>query len=426
MKFYLAVILLLVAPLSACTTKPSETWLFLVYLDGDNDLAASNRQDMEEMRLGANNAAIRLLVQFDQPNGIPAKRYEITNGEIRELENIGEVDMADGQTLTDFLLWAKTQVTDTPQHTVLILSDHGNGWDQTLGPSPANKIRPYSLFEDYDANKKRTPALHNHLVRDAVAKAEWSLDILGLDASIMGTIEAIYEFADLAPIVISSQEVGFADGWNYQRLLGDLSDNSAIDNETFATMVVNSYRDDFELDRYPAGIESRDQLYGIAAHRSAEIKSLTQAVATQSETWRTELADSDKRDALITTLKNARTEAQHIDFYNQPFVYVDLADLFVKTGNTDIPDLLEQSTIAAYHGKDRPNAHGLSIVFFQLPDAWNLTFDSNYKNWDAATQTGNKGKFINETSWDEMLYAYYKYAFPVCFDENGPKAAATC
>ena len=59
-------------------------------------------------------------------------------------------------------------------------------------------------------------------------------------------------------------------------------------------------------------------------------------------------------------------------------------------------------------GSARPGAHGISIVFFDLPDAitYNV-YDPNYKNYDASTDTGNKGAFITDFQWDEFLHAYY-------------------
>ena len=90
---------------------------------------------------------------------------------------------------------------------LLILWNHGNGWDQMDGPSSpvcANTgyaLSGRSLFYDDDNN---SPFLPNHCVKQAIQNANIKIDLLGLDASIMGTIEAWYEFKDLSEIIVSS------------------------------------------------------------------------------------------------------------------------------------------------------------------------------------------------------------------------------
>jgi hypothetical protein len=71
---------------------------------------------------------------------------------------------------------------------------------------------------------------------------------------------------------------------------------------------------------------------------------------------------------------------------------------------------MTDALIAEYHGKDRPGAHGLSIVFYQLPEAktYNV-FDPNYRNYDPATGTGNSSAFITRFNWDELVADYDKF-----------------
>ncbi len=396
--------------------QTGNTWTFIAYLDGDNDLADDLLSDMAEMKAGALSADIRVLALLDLPDGRTAKRYEIRQGVQTQLADIGELDMAAPETLTDFLVWAKQQI-DQPTHTVLLLADHGNGWDQLVGPSPpetplSQKTAARSMFVDWDNGSRRAMML-NHMIREAIEAADLSIDILALDASIMGTIEAIYEFANLAPLIISSQEVGYRDGWDYEYILKQLSKNTSITREAFSSLVVDSYERYFEQVVYPSGIEADDQRFTIATHRSDLIQQIAAAVEQLSIRLTTELNDETLQVDSMAKLSNARDSAEKIDRYIQPYVYVDLKDFVTKLGLTsEIPRLIDQATVASYSGKDRPNANGLSIVFYQFPNAYGLTYDSNYKNWDALSLTGNRGAFLNEFQWDEMLQVYYQAAFP--------------
>ncbi len=400
--------------LTACSDSSKSNWTILVYLDGDNDLAEANIEDMAEMQTGANNEQIRILVQFDRPDGIPAKRYEIQTGITTELEDIGEVNMADGATLTEFLHWGKSKLKDNNDHVVLILSDHGNGWDQGIGP-PSEKptISGRSLFVDWD-NGVNNVALHNHKVREAIEAADINIDILGLDASIMGTIEALYEFSSLADILISSQEVGEASGWDYEYILSRLSNNSSMSEEEFAKLVVESYENYFETRIYPEKSNTFDQRYTIAAHRSVNIEPIVNELDNIALNLLAGMSDDLLQDSLLEELDQARQNVQEIDKYNQFDVYIDVADFAqLLSYDTDLPQLVSSATIADYHGKGRPNANSISVVFFNPPDAWAYnTCDPHYKNWDELSVSGNKGKFINNTSWDEMLAQYYSLVIP--------------
>jgi len=135
-------ILLCIFAVACARSRSEKNWTFLIYLDGDNDLAAANIKDMAEMQAGAAGDNIRILVQFDQPDGITAKRYEIKNHITIELEDIGEVNMAERQTLTDFLLWTKTKNATQADHLILILSDFINEtqWDEMLAKYYQNVI----------------------------------------------------------------------------------------------------------------------------------------------------------------------------------------------------------------------------------------------------------------------------------------------
>jgi len=407
-------VLLFLLLLSCSNAVSNSNWTFLVYLDADNDLAPTALADLEEMRIGSKSDNIEIYLQLDLPDGITAKRYHIKNQKLTLLEDIGEVNMADGTTLTEFLLWGKSKISENNDHTILILSDHGNGWDQGIGP-PSGKpaLSSRSLFMDWD-NGVNNVALHNHKVREAIESADINIDILGLDASIMGTIEALYEFSSLADILISSQEVGEASGWDYEYIFSRLSNNSAMSEEEFAKLVVESYKNYFENHFYPEKPVAFDQRYTIAAHLSANIPIIVSELNNIALVLRAGMADDLSQNSLLEELDQARQNVQEIDKYNQFDVYIDIADFaqFLSYDN-ELPQLISHATIAEYHGKGRQNANGISVVFFNPPDAWIYnTCDSHYKNWDELSASGNKGKFIKETSWDEMLAQYYSLVIP--------------
>ncbi|MBI5016376.1 MAG: hypothetical protein HZB55_12925 [Deltaproteobacteria bacterium] len=381
----------------------------LVYLDGDNDLGDAALADLAEMEAVGSTAAVDVLVQLDLPNGVPAKRYRVVKGGRRELADLGEVDMAKPGTLTAFLKWGAAAAP--ARRTALVVWNHGNGWDQGDGPSPAAQRRLPSILRDDD---NQSPFLANYRVRGAIEAAGVALDLLGLDASIMGTLEAQYELRTVAPVLVTSQEVGETHGWDYTAILGGLTSKPEMGAEELSQLIVDAYRDFFENVFYPDPAHAGyDRRHSISALRTAPLGDLGQAVGGLARELGRLLGDPATRDATGTAIAVARRNVQAIDRYSQPYVYVDLFDLdrlLEPLSPTNIRPLIQAATIAEYHGDGRPNAHGVSIVFFQRPEAEAVgTFDTNYHDYDPQTGTGNKGEFLNAFGWDELLSAYYAW-----------------
>jgi len=399
--------------LTACGNSggSGSTWTILVYMDGDNNLSQAALDDLEEMKAVGSSDNVKIVVQLDLTNDITTKRYLVEKGSTKLIsDNLGELDMASPQTITDFLVWAKDAYP--ADSTVLILWNHGNGWDQGDGPSTSgvrsqgSGVKKRSILYDDDNNSR---FLSNFKVKNAIKEAGIKIDILGLDASIMGTIEALYEFRDLAPIIITSQEVGHSSGWDYKAILSRLEADPGMGTEDLSKVVVDSYRDFFEGTFYPQN-PYYERRHTISALRTTYMGQIAQEVDSLSGGLISLIDDSITRVDTLALIRTARQDAQAIDYYVQPYVYVDLKDLDRLLGkDTGISQLISDATIAEYHGPARPYAHGVSIVFFKMPEATGLTYDPNYKNYDPQTLTGNAGEFINLFRWDEFLQKYYTY-----------------
>ncbi|MBI5097013.1 MAG: hypothetical protein HZB32_05150, partial [Nitrospirae bacterium] len=218
-------------------------WTVMIYMDGDNNLSQAALADISEMEAVGSTRNVNIIVQLDLNGGITTKRYRIVKGSRELISDLGELDMANPQTLTDFLIWVKD--TYPADRAILILWDHGNGWDQGDGPSVPLQKTLYSVLYDDD---NHSAFLSNFKVTDAIKKSGLKIDLLGFDASIMGTIEALYEFRELTDIIITSQEVGESHGWDYESILSTLTVNPGMMPEDLATTIVDAYRDFFEND----------------------------------------------------------------------------------------------------------------------------------------------------------------------------------
>ncbi len=124
-------------------TEPAEgnTWLVMLYSDADDEVLEKDIfTDLNEAEAIDPSSRITVVAQIDRYKGAfdgdgdwnGARRIVVGHDSnldsigSQTVEDLGEVNMADGQTLVDFATWA---INSYPaDHYALILSDHGMGW----------------------------------------------------------------------------------------------------------------------------------------------------------------------------------------------------------------------------------------------------------------------------------------------------------
>lgn len=395
--------LLLILSMLSCSsdsTPPPKTWTILVYLDGDNNLSQAAIADLNELKKATSSPYINIIVQLDLPNSIPTKRYRIINNQLDPIADLGELDMSAEATITDFLKWGGT--TYPAERTVLLLWDHGNGWDQATTQKTAPK-NVASMFIDTDNNG---PFLANYKIRNAIKASGIKLDVLAFDGCSMGTLETLYEFRDVADVIISSEDLVSNYGWDYAGLISGLAAQPGMSVEEFGSLAVNVYRNFYE------NITGLEHSATISALRSSALQEIAEVVNSAAVDLISRIDNPLTRAETISLLSQARKNAQEIAREAPAYVYVDLLDLMMRLDPAStLPASMAKATIAEYHGSARPGANGIAIVFFLLPEAkmYN-SFDANYSNYNLTTKSGNKGEFIQSYNWDELLAAYYLYA----------------
>ena len=432
------IILCLLFILPSCQSGSSQpVWTVLVYMAGDNNLSNAANIDLLEMMTVGSDSNIRVVVQFDSSSNCAAEavnssgcvwRLSIEQGRAELIESLGERNMADPQTLTDFLVWAADRY---PSHRrALILWSHGNGYQKPkVGAVPArplparqagaggreSPLRTYSILQD---DTDGMPCcLSNAIVRQAIEATGMHFDLLGFDASQMGQIETAYEFRNVADLLVFSQETGQENGWDYAAILNELRQRPGTAAEALAETIVQSYRDFYEQSFYPFN-PSFEQYLTISAVRLGEdIEPLTSSVDDLAKSLTAAIQDPSTRDATVAAVGSAAAAAQGMDLLTSPYVYLDLFDLVDKLSEqpglnrsthnaiADLKALKDGVVIAEYHGIARPGASGLSIVFFKLPEAVNF----NIYDPDYVSGARNLG-FLNDTAWNEFLSAYYTAA----------------
>ena len=204
-------------------------WGFYVYMAGDNTLYDELTDDLNEMKMVGSNDNLEIVALTDKINDNDSHLYHVLKHNLVE-KNLSEVnstwqnelDMGNGDTLRDFLIWASDAFP--AKRKILIIWNHGSGWEKVAE----------------DGNSFLTvPEINNSLKEYRETTNESPFTLIGFDACLMGMFEIMYELKDHAEMIHGSEAYEPLEGWTYNNLLYKL--NKDLNNQDLAYNVVNDY-----------------------------------------------------------------------------------------------------------------------------------------------------------------------------------------
>ncbi|HEY1014813.1 MAG TPA: clostripain-related cysteine peptidase [Herpetosiphonaceae bacterium] len=434
-------------PSNAATPRPSrpeadpddQTWLIMMYQDADDEILEEDIfYDFNEAELVGSTDRVRVVAQLDRYDGAfdgdgdwtSTKRFlveqdnDLEKIHSKELADLGETNMADADTLIDFVKWAAA--TYPSDKYVLIMSDHGAGW-----PGGWNDPEPPTLgrhdiplaqsFGDMLFLMEFTEALDQIMAETDIGQFE----LIGFDACLMSQLEVYTAIAPYANYSVASQEVEPSLGWAYAAILGRLTDSPEIDGAELSRAIVDSY---IEQDQQIIDDEARakyvERMYDYTDETTAE-----QIAEEESKQITLTAVDLRKIPDVVGSLNNLVTvlagseqksvaaarryaEAFETVFDSElPKPYIDLGSfLKLLKSKSDDPDVdaaadelravIDSSIVQEKHGEDKAGATGIAIHFpnsklYKDPDA------------GAASYTQVANTFAQQSLWDDFLAFHY-------------------
>ena len=373
---------LIVLVLTACgrdnptdsTPGPSRSWTLLLYDDADFFNAYDPLEDFGREVWSGDDVAI--LVLADAEDG-PAVLGHIDSEHLPlKLQEMGEVNMGDPATLTDFLQYA---VEHYPaQRYILAFYDHGGGWQGTC-------------WDDTNG--------HDNLTMDEIRTSlatVGGVDLVLFSAPcLMGSVEAAYELRQGTEVYIGSENLSGYSLWS--ETMGDicrtLHSDPGISNLDLGELIIDSIRQH-------AGEPTPVTGMTMSAVRTDRLSALAEAVEAVS------LAYLSRIDSF-----RAHIDAVYQDVTRFYGVFADLWDLARQLRLVEqdpavrdtlglMQSCLEASIVAECHGTDWTDAHGLTLF---LPDSTAvvqgalLAYTSDWYALD----------FVRDTHWDELWEVLY-------------------
>ncbi len=344
-------------------------------MSADNNLNESAEDDLESLRKGSLYSEIEIVVQLDRWEFVDRQetiRYHIKNGKIEEIKRLGETNSGDPTVLKNFI---EESVKAYPsEKLIVVIWSHGTGVDD-FDIYSAKRERYFVAEEEIEEiaisfDDSAKDFLDNIELQKAL-DVDVHVDIIGFDACLMGMFEIAYQLRNQAKFIVGSQFVEPAYGWDYPRILENLSIEK--DTKSMAEELVKFYVDYYKHESFDVT-------------QSAYNLEVIEEVAKSLDVFAKMLLDhlEDKKDLKYTILNS--------QLFNKN-EYVDMVD-FVKNvqGRLKIEALepyakkllkaLDKFIVANHNmGYSMRDANGVSIYFPSQKRPFKETFEM-YKKLD--------------------------------------------
>jgi hypothetical protein len=424
---YLFVMMLIVVSVAQpALAQDRSSWTVMVYMEADNNLEGDALADILEMELVGSTPDVNIVVQIDRAEGYAvgdgdwtgARRYLVTkNNEIASVEDIvfqkvtnpdylnlasqvveemGEINNGDPQTLVDFAVWAAQ--TYPAENYALILWDHGGTWVGGFGGDESTANHDGLNIPELDA------ALS--LITEEMGQ---KFEFIGFDTCLMGQMEVFSILAHYANYAAAAEELEPGFGWFYTPLIQLLTESPEVSGHQIGSTVVNGYMDFYDVVMSSLIGEPFPSNYDQTSVDLSKIEGVQQALADFSTVATVNSAE------ILTAVGNARNNVQifggSTPDETDPLSSVDLIHfmelLIMLSDNAEVNqvaqgviDAVNDMVILSRANAGLPDANGLSIFF--------------PKNARAYSLGNNNQRYLNEigymADWQTFLDTFYDTA----------------
>jgi hypothetical protein len=250
-------------------------WTVLTYIAAHNNLDALGQRSLKEILGVGSSPEVVHGALYDGAQG--AARYVMGEPNfVARQQQLGEIDSGDPDQLIATAKWLFE--AHPAERYGLVLWSHGSGWEPSEVAAIAREARPNAevnadesreraaapgstalfrttlrsmlsagkraeraiLFDDGTGHSLDTLELARVVgeIRQAVGQP---LDLLGMDACLMASLEVAYQLRESVRCLVASQEMVPGHSWPYQRIFGVLRAQADQDGADLARLIVSEY-----------------------------------------------------------------------------------------------------------------------------------------------------------------------------------------
>ncbi len=414
-----------------------DTWLIMLYQDADDKILEQDiLVDLNEAERVGSTDNVTIVAQVDRyaggysgdGNWTDTRRfhleYDPNLGGIRsrEVMNLGEVNMASGDSLVDFVTWAMAEYP-ADKH-VLIMSDHGMGWpggwsDAATRGRGDDNVALAAATGDQIFLMELDRSLEQIRQQTGLDKFE----LIGMDACLMGHVEVFEALAPHAHYAVASQEVEPALGWAYTGFLTELAGNPDVTGAELGQYIVRTYIDEDQritdsqaraewtgrgLFGAPSPAQLSQQLGDDITLTAVDLNQMPRvmnalndlAYVLQGEDQRL-VAEARQYAQGFTSIWGNKVPASYLDLKNMTAIIDQKSrNPQVKQAIASLNGAIDAAVVAERSGPKKPGANGLSIYF---PNS--DLYRSAAAGGSSYAQVAER--FARNSAWDDFLAFHY-------------------
>lgn len=393
--------------IAAAPTQPKKLTV-LYFIDGKNNLSPLAEHSYDSLLKEGSDDNVNLVTQVGFLKK-DVQRGLVSEGELKDAENLGKTDMGSPKSVKDFVKWGMQKYP--AEKYMVVLWNHGSGFKGVLADDEHNSMCN---------NKELARALE-----EAQAESGKKIDVLNFNACLMSQGEVAYEYRNAAKYLVGSEEVEAGLRIPIPGLYGTtpqakvVSDIKAVMGDA---KELYQRRGDLSAEQLARLFvyESKHQLLSsmFSPSQAALDLSKMEAVRGACEGLASQvLAGMEQDPTLRDRLRSAISDVQHyasIDAHLEPYVdYRDLGDFTraltrmeglpqeVKESARKVQKSLTEAVVCEQHattnlvGRSMDGSTGMSVY---LPTDYG--FDRKGTNPVDGTPIGSTHKY-EKTSWGE-------------------------
>ncbi len=390
--------------------QSKKPWTIIVYLAADNDLRGFAARNLKQMSTIGSNDHCNIVAHLDiriNGNKKITRRYFIQKDTILCMNaddpNTQQMDSGDSNTLISCCKWA---VDEYPaDNYMLVFWNHGTG---IIDPATGKIINSVDLFTfnnathkleldrsigfldimtilekeqrgicwddstgHYLTNQKLEESLA-HITKNYLGGKKFS--IIAFDACLMSMLEVANIVKPYAHIMVGSQEVELATGWDYSKALSPFLTH-APHQQTFAKHIVKMYAQAYDMvtDDFTQSAMNLDTITAVERNVNAIARLLIECLKKQSNNSVKNAIYASSNKLLCTHfdepsyidlhhfLSNLQINLKYFTFSNAN--EGNTLTTALHTAITEGLALIDKNVIAYVCGKNLSNSRGISVYF---------------------------------------------------------------
>lgn len=388
-------------------------WMVMVYMAADNDLdyyGGFAMEDLNEMEAGmpADSPDVMTVVLADRSGVNNTRVYRIQHDDNPSVVTSpiiftppsGEMDTGSPATLDWFVGYCQRDGgLPRAEHYLLVLWDHGSGWDSY----DDRLITPKAIGYDMSTN---------HMMRivdiaQVLRSNTYPIDIIATDACLMSQLEVAYEWRACADYLVGSEELTPGVGFNYTSLLSlitgeGLQMTSGQLANKLAETVYNVWVSDYDSSNPPSN--PPPVISVIDLRNLAPVAAALDAFAGRLRSIGGNYAAQLSRIYDDVQSFGYWFDDHRVDLYD----YADRVSAAINDGQLDsaaaqLKAAIDNAVTAEFHHSMSPGAHGISIY---------LPKKAVYTNTRDRIDKAYSGLQLSaDTKWNEWLAGQPDYVY---------------